>query len=116
MAEAILLLLILGIGGWAYQSQMPAFVAKQLGMGVKYNGWLLAMNGLGACTAALTVANLVDYNAKGMSYAKLGQYQLAIEDYNEAILQKPDYADALYNRVVAYDKLNQHQNKPLKII
>lgn len=58
MAEAILLLLILGIGGWAYQSQMPAFVAKQLGMGVKYNGWLLAMNGLGACTAALTVANL----------------------------------------------------------
>ena len=60
--------------------------------------------------------NAVDYNARGMSYAKLGQYQLAIEDYNEAIRLKPDYADALYNRVVAYDKLNQHQNKPLKII
>lgn len=58
MAETISLLFILGIGGWAYQSQMPAFVSKQLGMGVKYNGFLLAINGLGACVAALTVARL----------------------------------------------------------
>lgn len=58
MAKTILLLFIMGIGGWAYQSQLPAFVDKQLGMDVKGYGWLLAMNGLGACTAALTVATL----------------------------------------------------------
>ena len=35
-------------------------------------------------------------------YTILGQYQRAIEDYNEAIRIKPDYADAYYNRGVAY--------------
>ena len=56
IAKAVALLAILGIGGWAYQSQLSAFVVTQLNLGPTGYGWLLAMNGLGACTAALYVA------------------------------------------------------------
>ena len=43
----------MGLGGWAYQSQLSAFAVTQLKLGAKGYGWLLALNGLGACTAAL---------------------------------------------------------------
>jgi MFS family permease len=56
IAQAVILLFIMGIGGWAYQSQLPAFVVTQLKMDAQGYGWLLALNGLGACTAALFVA------------------------------------------------------------
>jgi MFS family permease len=56
MAQAVALLAIMGVGGWAYLSQLPAFVHTQLHMDVQGYGWLLAMNGLGACTSALLVA------------------------------------------------------------
>lgn len=58
MATAVALLVIMGLGGWAYQSQLSAFVVTQLNLGVRTYGWLLAVNGLGACTAALVVAVL----------------------------------------------------------
>ncbi len=57
IAQTVTLLFIMGIGGWAYQSQLSAFVVTQLNMGAQGYGWLLAMNGLGACTAALFVAS-----------------------------------------------------------
>jgi MFS family permease len=57
MAIAISLLAVMGTGGWAYQSQLSAFVVTQLGMDAQGYGWLLALNGLGACTAALFVAS-----------------------------------------------------------
>ncbi len=56
MAQSVALLFIMGLGGWAYQSQLSAFVVTQLNMDAQGYGWLLAMNGLGACTAALLVA------------------------------------------------------------
>jgi MFS family permease len=56
IAKAVALLFIVGVGGWAYQSQLSAFVVTQLKLGVQGYGWLLALNGLGACTAALIVA------------------------------------------------------------
>ena len=56
MATAVALLVIMGLGGWAYQSQLSAFVVTQLNLGARAYGWLLAINGLGACTAALFVA------------------------------------------------------------
>jgi MFS family permease len=56
IAKAITLLLVIGVGGWAYQSQLSAFVVTQLHMDANGYGWLLALNGLGACTAALFVA------------------------------------------------------------
>jgi MFS family permease len=56
IAKTVSLLFIIGVGGWAYQSQLSAFVVTQLNMGAVTFGWILAMNGLGACTAALFVA------------------------------------------------------------
>jgi MFS family permease len=56
MAQAVALLFIMGLGGWAYQSQLSAFAVTQLNMDAQGYGWLLALNGLGACTAALFVA------------------------------------------------------------
>jgi MFS family permease len=56
IAKAISLMFIMGLGGWAYQSQLSAFVVTQLRMDAQGYGWLLATNGLGACTAALFVA------------------------------------------------------------
>lgn len=57
IAQTITLLFIMGIGGWAYQSQLSAFAVTQLNMDAQGYGWLLALNGLGACTAALFVAS-----------------------------------------------------------
>jgi MFS family permease len=57
IAKAVALLSIMGLGGWAYQSQLSAFVVTQLNMDAQGYGWLLALNGLGACTAALFVAS-----------------------------------------------------------
>ncbi len=56
ISQAVLLLSVMGLGGWAYQSQLSAFVVRQLHMGARGYGWVLAVNGLGACAAALTVA------------------------------------------------------------
>jgi MFS family permease len=57
IAQTVTLLFIMGLGGWAYQSQLSAFVVTQLHLGAQGYGWLLALNGLGACTAALFVAS-----------------------------------------------------------
>ena len=57
IAQAVTLLFIMGLGGWAYQSQLSAFAVTQLNMDAQGYGWLLALNGLGACTAALFVAS-----------------------------------------------------------
>jgi MFS family permease len=57
LARTLSLMFLLSIGGWAYLSQFPAFVQDRLGLGPDGYGWLLSMNGLGACTAALLVAS-----------------------------------------------------------
>jgi MFS family permease len=57
IAQTVTLLFIMGLGGWAYQSQLSAFAVTQLKLGAQGYGWLLALNGLGACTAALFVAS-----------------------------------------------------------
>lgn len=49
------------------------------------------------------------YFFRGAAHFKFGEYQLAIEDYNEAIRLKPD-EDYLYrDRGEAYYKLGQYQ-------
>jgi tetratricopeptide (TPR) repeat protein len=42
------------------------------------------------------------YYNRGNAYADLGQYQLAIENYNQAISLKPDCIKAYYNRATVY--------------
>ena len=61
------------------------------------------------------------YYNRGNAYAKLGQYKLAIEDFNNTIRltstyymvsknQKPDYSVVYNDRGIIYGKLNQYQN------
>jgi tetratricopeptide (TPR) repeat protein len=49
------------------------------------------------------------YITRGIAYCHLGQYQRAIEDFNEAIRLKPDLDTAYNNRGVAYINLGQYQ-------
>ena len=56
ITQTVILLFIMGLGGWAYQSQLSAFVVTQLNLSARGYGWILALNGLGACTAAMIVA------------------------------------------------------------
>ncbi len=47
------------------------------------------------------------YFLRGMSYARLGQYQRSIPDYDAAIRITPRFASALNNRANAYQKLGR---------
>lgn len=57
LLRALLLLLLMSVGGWAYQSQLAAFVRLQLGLAEWGYVWILASAGLGSCLAALMVAS-----------------------------------------------------------
>ena len=52
------------------------------------------------------------YN-RGISRGQLKDYKGAIEDFNEALKIKPDFADAIYNRGLAYF-LNKENDKACK--
>jgi tetratricopeptide (TPR) repeat protein len=60
-------------------------------------------------TLKVTKGNYLMHLNRGAAYADLGQYQRAIEDYNEVIRLKPDYAEAYYNRGCVYAELRQYQ-------
>jgi tetratricopeptide (TPR) repeat protein len=49
------------------------------------------------------------YGNRGIAYAALKKYEIAIEDFNEAIRLKPDYADIYNNRGNAYYALGQYE-------
>jgi len=51
----------------------------------------------------------MDYLQKGKDYFNRGDYQQAIEQYDEAIRLDPQYADAYFNRGRAYSYLGQHE-------
>jgi regulator of sirC expression with transglutaminase-like and TPR domain len=46
------------------------------------------------------------FNNRGLAYAKLKQFEKAIQDYNQAIELNPKDADAFIDRGVAYAKLS----------
>ncbi len=56
MLRAMLMLFIMSLGGWAYQSQLAAFVKIQLGQAEWGYVFALSSAGLGSCVAALLVA------------------------------------------------------------
>jgi tetratricopeptide (TPR) repeat protein len=56
----------------------------------------------------VTKDNYLARNNRGTAYSKLGQYDLAIEDYNAAISLNPD-AEVYNNRGVAYANIRQYQ-------
>jgi protein O-mannosyl-transferase len=60
-------------------------------------------------TIQVTKDNYLAYHIRGVAYGKLGEYQLAIDDFSKAIGLRPGYPTAYYNRGVAYGKLGNYQ-------
>ncbi len=66
-------------------------------------------------TAQVTNNNYRAYELRGMAYSQMGQFQLAIKDYNKAIhyyegIQlKHDYSSVFFNRAMAYTHLGKYQ-------
>jgi tetratricopeptide (TPR) repeat protein len=60
-------------------------------------------------TVQVTKDNYLAYLNRGWAYFSLGDYQLAIDDYNQAIRLNPDYTEAYYNRGIAYFNLGHYQ-------
>ena len=50
------------------------------------------------------------YNNRGVAKRKLGQYEAAVADYDEAIRLKPDFAEAYSNRGHTKQKLARISN------
>ncbi len=49
------------------------------------------------------------FNNRGIAYYKLGQYEMAIQDYDDAILIDPQNAGTYYNRGFTYYDLGQYE-------
>ena len=49
------------------------------------------------------------YNNRGIAYDKLGQYERAIQDYDEAIRLDPQYTNAYYNRGDTYQAMGKSE-------
>ena len=49
------------------------------------------------------------FNHRGTSYARLGQQEAALDDYDQAIRLDPEYAEAYNNRGVAYLNVSQFE-------
>ncbi len=60
-------------------------------------------------TLRVTKNNYLAHHDRGQAYAELGQYQLAIEDYNEAIRLKADSDSTYYDRGSLYVRHGQYQ-------
>ncbi|RMG70207.1 MAG: tetratricopeptide repeat protein, partial [Chloroflexi bacterium] len=50
-----------------------------------------------------------EFFSRGLQHQNLGNHELAIQDYTEAIRLRPDYAYAYNNRGVTYNDLGDHQ-------
>ena len=50
----------------------------------------------------------IAYNNRGNAYIKQADYDRAIQDFDQSLKIKPNYAKALNNRGVAYQKKGQH--------
>jgi tetratricopeptide (TPR) repeat protein len=50
----------------------------------------------------------IAYNNRGNTFAKKGDFEHAIEDYNLSLKANPKYAKALNNRGVAYQKKGEY--------
>jgi tetratricopeptide (TPR) repeat protein len=104
-------LILLLLGGMA-AAQRPAESQKkfkniELCNGANRNSPDIRIEG---CTAVIESGKetpkilVIAYNNRGNAYTAKGEYDRAVQDYDQSIKLNPNYAKALNNRGVAYQK------------
>lgn len=69
---------------------------------------------IGACTRQLQSGRYDDkalaigYTNRGLAYGKKGQFDRAIQDYDQALRLNPRHPNAYVNRGVSYERKGQH--------
>ena len=107
MASALVLLLLGGGAGAQRPTQKAWFRNIELCNGVDRT---VPDIQIGGCTALIESGKgtpqilVIAYNNRGNAYSAKGEYDRAVQDYDQSIKLNPNYAQAFNNRGVAYQK------------
>lgn len=71
---------------------------------MKYRLFIILSLFFMACNSSVKQAN-----KRGLEYMKQNRYEEAIEEFNQAINEKPDWFPAYYNRAVSHANLQQYK-------
>ena len=103
-------LILLSLGGVA-GAQRPMLKNIELCNGVDRTSPDIQIDG---CTSLInsgkqtTQTLVIAYNNRGNAYTAKGEYDRAIQDYDQSIKLNPNYARAFNNRGVAYQKKGEY--------
>jgi tetratricopeptide (TPR) repeat protein len=85
-------------------------IMKRFDMSTILLGWVLIVLLVAGCAEVQKPSlDAESYNNRGAAYAKEGEYDKAISDFNKAIELNPRYADAYNNRGAAYAKKGEYE-------
>src|SRR6516225_1304225 len=105
MASALMLLLLGGGVGAQRPAQNPLFRNIELCNGADRTSPDIQ---IGGCTALIDSGKeapqtlVIAYNNRGNAYSAKGEYDRAVEDFDESIKLNPNYANAFANRAQTY--------------
>ena len=111
VASALMLLLLGGVTAAQRPAQTPMFKNIDLCNGVDRSSPDIQING---CTALIASGEatpetlVIAHNNRGNAYTTKGEYDRAVQDYDESIKLNPNYARAFNNRGVAYQKKGEY--------
>src|SRR5215471_19185886 len=108
-AAALMLLLLLGGVAAAQKSQTLKNVelcngADRTSPDIQIDGCTALINSGAQTPRSLVIA----YNNRGNAYMAKGEYDRAVQDYDQSIKLDPNYARAFNNRGVAYQKKGEY--------
>jgi tetratricopeptide (TPR) repeat protein len=100
-------LILLSLGGVAAAQKRPTLKSLELCNGADRTSPDVQIDG---CTSLIDSGKqtpqtlVIAYNNRGNAYMAKGEYDLAVQDYDQSIKLNPNYARAFNNRGVAYQK------------
>jgi tetratricopeptide (TPR) repeat protein len=110
-ASALMLLLLGGVVAAQRPAQGQKFKNIELCNRVDRDSPDIRING---CTALIDSGKetpkvvVIAYNNRGNAYIAKGEYDRAIQDFDQSIMLNPNYAKAFNNRGVAYQKKGEY--------